>query len=248
MPKFVLASLLVTSAAWAGPPFETDDPEPVEPGHVELYLSATARRAGASWQGSLPLLEGNLGAAPDLQLHVVAPLAFARDNGGPMLWGMGDVELGAKVRLVHESKWVPQIGVFPMLELPTGSAARGLGRGTPEAFLPLWLQKSFGDWTTYGGVGVRVSAEAQSWFLGWEVQRRFLDRLVVGAEIVHETGEESDTRFNVGLVVDLGEHHHLLFSAGRSIGTATTFQAYLGWLVTLGPGEEDEKEAPPKPE
>ena len=125
-----------------------------------------------------------------------------------------------------------------MLELPAGD-------GLPEAFLPLWLQKSFGEWTTYGGLGLRISSQAQTWFFGWQVQRRFLDRLLVGAEVVHETGEDSDTRFNLGVVVDLTESHHLLFSAGRSMGPATTLQAYLGWLVTLGPEERAEA---PKPE
>ncbi|MGC4122598.1 MAG: hypothetical protein QM765_50115 [Myxococcales bacterium] len=238
-------SLLAAAPAWAGPPFETDDPEPVEPRHVELYLSATGRRAGNEWTGLLPLVEGNVGAAPDLQLHVLVPMAFHRQNGRGILWGPGDVELGAKVRLVHESKYVPQVGVFPLLEIPTGSADRRLGRGTLEAFLPVWIQKSFGAWTTYGGAGFRISSETSSWFFGWQVQRRFLDRLLVGIEVVHETGEDSDTRFNAGLVVDWTDHHHVLFSAGRSIGTATTFQAYLGWLVTLGREEEGER---PKPD
>ncbi|HEY3446856.1 MAG TPA: hypothetical protein VGK67_10855 [Myxococcales bacterium] len=67
----------------------------------------------------------------------------------------------------------------------------------------------------------------------------------MGVEVVHETGEESDTRFDLGLVLELSEHHHLLFSAGRSIGSAVAFQAYLGWLVTLGAEEEEER---PKPD
>jgi hypothetical protein len=38
----LLAFMSLTSAVWAGPPFETDDPEPPEPGHWEIYLGATA--------------------------------------------------------------------------------------------------------------------------------------------------------------------------------------------------------------
>ena len=40
-----------------------------------------------------------------------------------------------------------------MLELPTGNESRGLGEGRLHAFLPVWIQKSFADWTTYGGGG-----------------------------------------------------------------------------------------------
>jgi hypothetical protein len=41
--------------------------------------------------------------------------------------------------------------MFPLLELPTGNEHRGLGAGHVSAFLPIWVQKSFGEWTTYGG-------------------------------------------------------------------------------------------------
>jgi hypothetical protein len=35
--------------------------------------------------------------------------------------------------------------------VPTGNAERGLGTGHTHGFMPLWLQKSFGKWLTYGG-------------------------------------------------------------------------------------------------
>ena len=120
MRTLLAASLLLASTAWAGPPFETDDPEPVGPGHVELYLSAVARRSGPSWEGSLPILEVNYGAAPDLQLHAAFSAGFGRENGAPLAWTPGNVELGAKIRLLHETTWLPQLGFFPLLELPTG--------------------------------------------------------------------------------------------------------------------------------
>jgi hypothetical protein len=36
----------------------------------------------------------------------------------------------------------------------------------------------------------------------------------------------------LGLVLDFTEHHHLLFSAGRSIVGETTFQGYLAYQLT----------------
>lgn len=59
-------------------------------------------------------------------------------------FGVGDVEVGAKYRFVRETARRPQVGVFPMLELPTGDASRGLGNGQLCARLPVWLQKSAG--------------------------------------------------------------------------------------------------------
>ena len=47
----------------------------------------------------------------------------------------------------------------------------------------------------------------------------------------------SETRFNVGLVLDFGELHHLLLSAGHAFGKEAA-QGYLAYRLTLGPGEE----------
>jgi hypothetical protein len=70
-----LAVVGLPSSASAGPPFITDDPEPVELGHWEVYgFSAGAfDRHDASGLG--PSLEVNYGAAPNLQLHIITGLA-----------------------------------------------------------------------------------------------------------------------------------------------------------------------------
>ena len=49
------------------------------------------------WAGTSPHVEVNYGAFPDVQLHVIAPVAWARPPGGPARFGYGDTELGAKV-------------------------------------------------------------------------------------------------------------------------------------------------------
>jgi hypothetical protein len=96
-----------------------------------------------------------------------------RRVGGPAAYGYGDTELGAKFRFVHEGEFVPQIGTFPLAELPTGDSARGLGSGQVEVFLPLWLQKSVGPLLTYGGGGYCINPGAgnHDWlFLGWHLE------------------------------------------------------------------------------
>jgi hypothetical protein len=128
-----------------------------------------------------------------------------------------------------------------MLELPTGSAPRGLGAGLVRVFLPLWLQKSFGAWTTYGGAGLWLNHEAGEQtqaFFGWQVQRKLGEGLALGVELFHLTadreGAEGETRFNLGAVIDLSATHHLLVSAGRSLGGEGQLQAYVAWQATLG--------------
>jgi len=233
--------LSVTRAA-AGPPYVTDDPEPVEYQHWEVYLASLLSRDAGAWSGTAPHLEVNYGAAPELQLHAILPMSFARSTDGTMTYGYGDTELGAKYRFVEETSGRPQVGVFPLLEVPTGDERRGLGSGQVQAFLPLWLQKSYGPWLTYGGGGYWINPGPgnHDWgLLGWLVQRELRPDLSVGAELFHTTtreqGGEPETRFNVGMVFDLSDLQHMLLSAGRGLQGSNEFQSYLAYQLTFGP-------------
>jgi hypothetical protein len=240
--RVLLGVLLAASPVLAGPPFTTDDPEPVEYRHWELYLATQDSRDVDGWSGTVPHFEVNYGVVPEVQLHLLVPLSYSAPGGANAHYGYGDTEVGAKVRFVGEGRWVPQVGVFPLLELATGNARRGLGNGSTQAFVPLWIQKSFAEWTTYGGLGAWLDGQEPrdvGWFFGWLLQRRLGEVVTVGAELYHTTprasGGDADTAFNVGSVVDLGDVHHVLMSAGRSIAGPTRFQCYAAWLVTLGP-------------
>jgi hypothetical protein len=150
-----IATLLVSATAayvsWAGPPYTTDDPETVEYQHWEVYLASQAEHDKDGWSGTSPHLEVNYGAFPNLQLHLIAPVSFNALSHESSHFGYGDTELGVKYRFFEETDELPQIGTFPVIELPSGNRKLGLGTGHTQVFLPIWLQKSFGPWTTYGG-------------------------------------------------------------------------------------------------
>lgn len=214
------------SASHAGPPFITDDPEPVELGHWEVYAFSASMQVKGDIGGTLAGTEVNYGAAPNLQLHVIVPLAYDSPGGGPFVAGPGDIELGAKYRFITpgEDDWYPQVGVFPLVEMPAGNAARGLGAGKMREFLPIWLQKDWGDWTSYGGGGYWFNPGAGNqnyWLVGWLLQNQVTKQLALGAEIFHQTadtiGGKSTTSFNVGGIYDFNENYHLLFSSGRGL-------------------------------
>jgi len=218
----------------------TDDPEPVKYHHWELYLATQREVTPDGATGTAPHLEVNFGAAPNLQLHFIAPLAYAHPKGGSTAYGPGDVELGAKLRFVEESEGMPMVGAFPLVELPAGSEPRGLGSGHVRVFIPLWLQKSFGSWTTYGGGGYWVNpgtGNRNYWYVGWQAQRQLSKLATVGGEVFYTTadrvGGDGNLRFNAGLVLDFTDLHHLLLSAGRSISGDTLFQGYLSYQLTF---------------
>ena len=67
--------LLVTwTSAFAGPPFRTDDPEPVPHHHGEVYLFSSGTRDAQDTSGVGPAIEFNYGIFPDTQLQTVIPI------------------------------------------------------------------------------------------------------------------------------------------------------------------------------
>lgn len=225
-------------AAFAGPPFKTDDPEPVPWHHYEAYVFGTVDRGLGVSSWTLPAFEFNLGAAPDLQLHVVLPAAYLTPPGN---YGLGDIELGAKYRFIHETERRPQVGVFPMIELPTGDSRLGLGNGQVWARLPVWIQKSYGQWTTYGGGGYQIDhapGMKDSLFAGWLVQRQFTKKLTLGTEIYHQEaqamGARQSTFVDPGGYFNIHPNLSLLFMLGHTISGEEHSTGYLGLYYTWG--------------
>ncbi len=241
----------------AGPPFQTDDPEPVDLGHYEFYVFSASDGTPIETDPVGPAVEFNWGALPNLQLHAVVGLgavlpsndpAYAPAGVGPSAYGLLDTELGAKYRFVSQTKYLPAIGIFPMIELPTGSYSRGLGVGDTWYKLPLWIQKDWGPWTTYGGGGYQVvhQLDYKSFaYEGWLLQRDIGEKWTLGAEIFHHAAEGLATaQTQAATMLDIGGYYYfrkpafqLLFSIGRTVVGQPEVYAYLGLYWTWGKQE-----------
>jgi hypothetical protein len=235
------AAILVPAAARAGPPYAAGDPDPVPLGRWEVHIASQATFDGGGFTGSAPQVEVNYGALPEVQLHVLAPLAVEEHGGGPAQYGTGDLELGAKIRLVAQRRDDVrlEIGTYPQVTLPTGTTSSGLGAGRATAFLPVWAETAAGPLRTYGGGGFRTptaNAPSGSFFFAWVVERRF-GAASVGAEIFHEVAAQREglerTGFSVGTAVDLSAMHHVLVAFGAG-GRDRDLHAYLGWELAFG--------------
>lgn len=229
--------LIHSSLGLAGPPFLTDDPEPVEYQHHEFYIASQQTKTTSGRDGTLPHLEYNYGAAPDLQLHIIVPYAFSSPADAPRRSGLGDIEFGAKYRLLQETESRPMLGIFPIVVTHTGDADKGLGNGATQVFLPVWLQKKWGDWQSYGGGGYWINHAAGSqnhWFFGWQLQKDISDRLTLGGELFHSTeqapDEGSGTGFNLGGTYNFDDHNHLLFSAGQGLTNTNMINKYSSYI------------------
>ncbi|MGH7023737.1 MAG: hypothetical protein ACREEB_09115 [Caulobacteraceae bacterium] len=215
---------LACSPALAGPPYTTDDPEPTATGHWEnrVFILGTQSPGDLAGQSGFDI---NYGVARNLQLTLIAPLDF--DHGAHTEVGLGNIQLSVKYEFLHQSDhgWLPDVAIFPQLNLPT--QARGFGPGRLGAFLPIWAEKDFGPWSTFGGVGYDINpgpGARDYTFAGWAVTRQLGRRLNLGMEIYHETpgtvGAKALTAVAAGAVYRLTRHFAVMASAGPGVQAA----------------------------
>ena len=82
---FVLL-IFAASTLWAqGPPFQTDDPVPVDLHHYEFYIFGGMDGTPAEIDSTGPAFEFNWGAIPRVQLHAIAPLGAIFPSNNPDL-------------------------------------------------------------------------------------------------------------------------------------------------------------------
>src|SRR5579871_1882795 len=98
---FLLLLLLLARSAAAGPPFVSDDPEPTDYKHFEIYAfnTGTTNLGGTAGQAGIDF---NYGALPDLQLTVGVPAGFERPADGSVQFGLSNIQFAAKYRFLHQ--------------------------------------------------------------------------------------------------------------------------------------------------
>ena len=236
------AILMVALPAYAGPPFVTDDPEPPELGHWEINSAFAGTLVQGGGNAALPVVDANYGGAPGLQLHIQPQMSYVRTATGGH-YGFGDLEVGAKYRFIDEDKdgWAPMVAVYPLFDIPTGDKGHGLGAGVGRTFLPIWVQKTIGKWTVYGGGGYGINPGDEgknAWRFGGVALYQFTEKLQFGGELYQQTaqaqGDKDAPGFNLGGGYGLAENLNLLFSAGCGLAHASKnnqFSGYLGLQV-----------------
>ena len=231
--------IMVIQRANAGPPFNTDDPQPVEFHHWEYYISTINTFRTDVSTGTSPHFEVNYGLVPNVQVHLIVPVNYDYSRLQGFKLGYAYTELGLKYRFVQETDNLPQIGTFPILEIPTIRNAE-FGNGKTQLFIPVWVQKSWGKLTSYGGAGYWINPGTgnRNWlFTGWEVQYDFSPVITLGGELYYHTADGILTNpvlaFNAGGSINISPMFHVIFSAGHSMMNESFTTSYLGLLWTI---------------
>ncbi|HEX3342617.1 MAG TPA: transporter [Pseudolabrys sp.] len=238
MRSFLVCAILgaLLRPAFAGPPYVSDDPEPTDYKHFEIYAFSNGTTTKSATDGEAGI-DFNYGAAPDLQLTATLPSGFDRPAGGKAVVGLGNIELAAKYRFLHQATFGLDVAIFPRVFLPSGSGK--IGDNHTSLLLPLWVQKDWGSqWSTFGGGGCVVSGQSSQDFclMGGVLAYQILPKLQIGIELFHQTADASGTpatsSLGLGVKYDLNDTFHLLAYVRRGIqDTDQTDQ--LSWYTSV---------------
>ena len=236
----LLLLLLGPMAAWAGPPYLTDDPDPIDYQTYEIIPAYTLDRAGDGEEIAGPVADFNYGIAPDMHLNIGPGWVHTLPDHGPSESGLGDTRVALKWRFHKESADSPEIAIYPAVELPTGNASRGLGNGQAWYQFPIWFGKGWGGgWSSYWGAGWtlnRAAGQRDYFYGGWQLQKQLSGDWNLGGEVYSQAsgavGSPGWTALNLGGGYKLSPQASLIFSFGHSFAGASHALAYIGVDVT----------------
>jgi hypothetical protein len=224
------------TAVMAGPPYLSDDPEPTDYQHFEIYAfsNGMATQNGTNGEAGIDF---NYGGAPNLQLTATVPEAYNFSSSGAAEGGPGNVELAAKYRFLTQQNFGLDVAVFPRVFLPSASSI--VGDQHASFLLPLWMEKDWGQWSAFGGGGCEINRGGDSQdfcLMGVVVTRQVAANLQVGLELFHQTpdtiGGEATTSVGAGVRYDLNDHYHLLGYVGHGIQNADVADR-LDWYTSI---------------
>jgi hypothetical protein len=231
-----LCLVTLPSPLVAGPPYETDDPQPTGRGHWEIYTFGTREGASNDFGGSYGV-DLNYGPVEGVQLTATLPVAYSQATGS----ARGDIELGVKYRFIHDEAAGINVAIFPRVILPT--AGKDFGTGRVSVLLPVWAQKSFGKWAVFGGGGYTINPglgqrdfALGSIALTREVSERFSMGIEASRSEPDAIGARAQTSLGLGGSLKLNDSLALLASGGPIFEDDTPlvrYRAYLALAIIL---------------
>lgn len=222
---FIYLTVVYSGTVLAGAPFVTDDPEPVAEKSIEVNYAISKAWVNGSTTAALPSVDINYGYSDNTQLHAQSRYTYQTESGEKQS-RFDNTEVGVKYRFVHLNKSDVEfmLGIYPMLQLPTGNKRLGEASGRTQAFLPIWAQFNTDKWTLYGGAGYRINnytSSKNSLFLGVTTLYEVNNNFKIGGELFRESaaaqGNQYSSGYNLGGIYNLSKNYGLLFSAGRAL-------------------------------
>ncbi len=244
-----LIFLLIALAAgrsFAARPLETDDAGTVDPGSVEVELSADYQDDPGTQAWGLPVCI-KTGIVPGLDVGLGSGWQWL-DEAGLTESGMTDLELGSKWNFLMETNALPSLSLTAAVKLPTADDDRGLGSGEADWDVTGVLSKSLNDRFAvhlnagYTWVGIADSEDGGDVLHGsTAMEFQLTDSFCAVSEVLaeKELEDDADTMVfgNVGVCWAVSENLVIDAAVGTGLSgeDSTDFRATVGltWLFNL---------------
>ena len=243
--RFFIIALAFSSfatAAYAGTPYNVDDPGTTEVNHTAISLNYFSTQILGSEAQSAPNITITYGKTPNLELDLLTGLATARTSGADRQTGFGDTTVGARWRFAEETRRAPQVGLAYFLKVPTASVSKGLGTGKADHLLYLMSAKSYGKAYVFGQAGYSLLGavgQKNNAVYGLAATYQATEKLNIGAQIYGNTtpadGVPGELAYGVGLTDNYAANQALLIAVSHSTRGLSDLNLYVGVTWTLGP-------------
>lgn len=221
----MMGALCISTATFAGPPLETDDPGTPGDGKWEINFASTLEQRGSTWNFK-PLVDVNYGWGEHVQLKLKPRLGVLdlEDEGARA--GMGNIQVGVKWRFLDEDTHGVAMSIYPQGDFnpPGHSAERGLVDEGHQLFLPFQMARTFGRTFVYFEAGYNWHEQQDDHFvLGLAAEYSLTEAFQLVAELrdgATRNFDEHELFFNAGFKWKLHGNWTLLASGGRTLHEA----------------------------
>jgi hypothetical protein len=109
----------------------------VDTGLLQVEIGGLFTRTAPGHQAFGSPITARLGLFEWLEARIGTDGFLTESQGGSRVTGVGNLQIGAKLRLWADPGGIPVLSVLPTINVPTASAEKGLGSGDPDFTLAL---------------------------------------------------------------------------------------------------------------
>jgi len=220
------------SFAQGGPPFYTTDPG--TPGHLnwEMNFGYMPFLYNGQSVSHIPDVDINFGVGDRIQLTYENAWLRVWNQGAPAKYGLGQDNVGVKLRFYDSGEEGMQFSIFPQafLNNPNHAVQRGITPPGLSLLLPMEFTRKIGpiDLNLEAGYNI-VHLGPDGWFTGMIVGHEFTKKLELDAEFFSSGTFHpvlAQPTLDVGGRYKLHRPFILLWMAGRGLEPAKSDQPY----------------------
>jgi len=249
-----LASLLVVvaAAARAQDTIEPDRPDVtngthiVDTGLLQIEVGALYTHAAARQHAAGSPFTARVGVTEWFEARIGTDGLLTQTDGTTHATGIGNTQLGAKLRLWADPGGVPVLSILPTVNMPTASADKGLGSGSADYTVAVLSGTDIGRHAHVDvnyGIGSIGDGEGSSHFtqhlVSVSASAAVTDNLNPYLEAFWFSRQDADgsavTAIDAGAIYELGARYAL--DGGVQVGisrSAPALQAFAGFSMIVG--------------